>query len=528
MQTHQRARAFRALVVALACASVLGGCKRSSKEKEQAHLALGQQVVDARASDLRTTPDGKHALYLVDAEKPRMDGLPPMMVLGDLYAVPTDAGKARKIGSGVTNVPGGYNFTADSRWVMFLAGYNAANQSGVLRAVDLTKPSSEPIELGNAVSYYLTSPDSKIVAFVSEGVLHVGPLPNGPFKKLSGEVQTADFTPDGQNLLFKRRLSAAGALFVWPVSGDKAPIKLGEQVGDYKVSADSKHVAFTQRSRQVASTYDLFAASLPEWKTREVATGTGVFAFSNDSKWLGRSEGQRPELIGDLYVGPADGGKGRKIGTQVAEFEFAPASNAVAYLELYDISARAGVLGVASLPDGKPRRIGNRVPNFDWSPDGKSVAFVSRFLKPIYSIDLMLYPLGAEDAFKVKDGVFGYNYDPKSRYLVFRTNCLNEGRACDLMKVDLKDPKVAPVRLVEGVYTFKPSDDGDRLLVTYTRRDSKLYDAAVFNVDKGERKTVAQYIQLPALFTRGDSEQVVYIVGAAAAAPGVYVARQIP
>ncbi|MBX5484846.1 MAG: gliding motility protein [Myxococcaceae bacterium] len=509
----------------LAVAMVSAGCKKKH-ENEQAYLALGEQVAAAEASDLRLSPDGKTALFLKEGQKPRINGIPPEMRVGELYAVATSGGGARKLGNGVTNVPGGFSFSADSRWVLFLSGYNAAEQAGTLEAVDLSSADFRPVQLGEGVTYFLASPDSHQVAFVANGVLSVGPLPEGPFKQISGQVQTADFTADAKWLVFKRRLSAAGGLFIWPVDGSKEPIKLGEQVGDQVSSPDSRRIAFTQRSREVPSTYDLFLASAPEWKAKQIASGAGVFAFSPDSAWLGRTENGRPDQLGDLFVGPADGSAGKKIATRVNEFRFAPTSDAVAYLELFDISSRAGVLGVATLPDGEPKRIGNRAPNFGWAPDGKSVAFISRFLKPIYSVDLMLYRLGEEAAFKVNPGVFGYEYDPKGRYLVFRTNCLNQGRYCDLMKLDLAEPRKPPVKIIEGVYTFRPSTDGERILVTYARRDTKLYDAAVFNVARNERKTVAQFIELPALFDR-EGSKVVYIVGNDQA-PGVYVASKIP
>ncbi|MGA9525453.1 MAG: gliding motility protein [Myxococcaceae bacterium] len=518
---------LRWTAVAVLCGlAALSGCKKS-KPAGEAHLALGEVVASGKASDLRTTPDGTTALYLLDAEKPRLDGIPPMMKVGELWAVSTSGGSPRKVGNGVTNVPGGFTVSPDSRWVFALTGYNAAEQSGTLTALDVADAASKPLELGEDVTYVLASPDAKTVAFVSGGVLKVGPLPNGPFKDLAGEVQTAEFTKDSTHVLFKRRLSAAGGFLISPVAGAEEPKRLGEQVGDYLVASDSKRVAWTQRSRSAPSTWDLFLASAPKWEPKQVAEGAGVFAFSPDAKWLGRVEGQRPDELGHLVVGSSDGEPGREIAKQVGEFQFSPASNAVAYLELYDISARAGVLGVAELPDGKPKRVGSRVPNFDWSPDGKSVAFVSRFIKPIFSIDLMLYPLGEETAFKVNQGVFGYNYDPKGRYLVFRSNCMNEGRMCDLMKVDLSKPKEPPAKIVEGIYTFRPAPEGDRILVTYPRRDANLYDAAVFNVNSSVRKTIAQQIQLPALFAEPEGGRVVYIVGGAGS-EGVYVASNVP
>ncbi len=514
------------VIAALCGVAALTGCKKS-KPATQAHLALGEVVAPGKASDLRTTPDGKFAVYLVDAEKPRLDGIPPMMKVGELWAVSTSGGSPRRIANGVTNVPGGFTFSPDSRWAFALAGYNPVDQAGTLTVLELANSSSEPITVGEDVTYVLASPDAKTLSFVSGGVLKAGPLPNGPFKDLAGEVQTAEFSKDSKQLLFKRRLSAAGGFFIAPVDGSAEPKRLGEQVGDYLVASDSQRVAWTQRSRSAPSTWDLYLASAPKWDPKQVAEGAGVFSFSPDSKWLGRVEGQRPDELGNLVVGPASGEAGRQIAKQVGEFQFSPASNALAYLELYDISARAGVLGVAELPDGKPKRVGNRVPNFDWSPDGKSVAFVSRFIKPIFSIDLMLYPLGEETAFKVNQGVFGYNYDPKGRYLVFRTNCMNEGRMCDLMKVDLSKPKEPPAKILEGIYTFRPSPEGNRILVTYPRRDSNLYDAAVFNLQSNVRKTIAQQIQLPALFAEPEGGRVVYVVGITGS-EGVYVASDVP
>ena len=522
--------AMRVVAVAAVLALVMAGCSRR-KEREQAMFSLGDRIASGRASDLRTTPDGKFALYLEGGEKPRLDGVPPQMLIGSLHAVPTAGGEPREIGTGVTNVPGGFTLSPDSRWVLLLSGYNPVTHEGNLVAVDLADPKSKPVELGPRTSYVLASPDSKQVAFVAAGVLNVGALPSGPFRQLSGEVQTAAFSPDGRWIIYKRRLSAAGGLFICEVDGT-APVKLAEQTGDFAASPDSKHVAFTRRSERVRSTYELLVASAPGWTAREVAAGAGRFAFSPDAKWLGRIQDQKPEdmgsvQVGALHVGPADGSEGRKLGNRVAQFEFAPTSAAIAMLDSFEGSAGAGVLAVADLPDGKPRRIAARVPNFDWSPDGKWVAFVSRIFQPIYTIDLFVYRNGDEGALKVHPGVFAYDYDRKGRFLYFRTNCLNEGRACDLMKLSLTDPKAPASLLAQGIYTWRASKDGDRLLVTYARRDSKLYDAAVLNVTTGERKTIAQYIQLPALWAESGGERVVYVVSPPANA-GVYMANRIP
>ena len=94
------------------------------------------------------------------------------------------------------------------------------------------------------------------------------------------------------------------------------------------------------------------------------------------------------------------------------------------------------------------------------------------------------------------------------------------------MRTKVSDPKAPPEKVTEGIYTWAPSKDGQRILLSYARRDSKLYDAAVLNTGTGERKTIAQYVQLPVFWIPGEAK-VVY-VAAPPAEPGVYVATQIP
>ncbi|HZH02563.1 MAG TPA: gliding motility protein, partial [Myxococcaceae bacterium] len=225
---------------------------------------------------------------------------------------------------------------------------------------------------------------------------------------------------------------------------------------------------------------------------------------------------------------PAAGGTGRKLAPRVQEFTFAPDSGAVAYLENYNVSSRAGTLGVAQLPEGAPKQVGRLVPNFNWSPDGKRLAFLARFLQPIFSVDLMLYPVGAEAATKVYAGVFGYGFTPQGDRLLLRSTCVREGRACDLFSADPSKPGEAPKKLLEGVYSFRTSDDGERLLVSYAKFEADLYDVAVYNFKTGERKTLDTLALLPPLFMTPDGSKVAYALGDRKR-PGIYVAdRDVP
>ncbi len=250
-------------------------------------------------------------------------------------------------------------------------------------------------------------------------------------------MATAQFTPDSKTLLFKRRLAAAGGLAAVSVDKPEAPRKLGDYVGDYEVSPDGARVAWQARSEAERGMYDLFLADVKDLKPRQVAVGTKAFDFSTDGKWLARTENGKPEVLGDLYVGPADGSPGRKVGERVEEFSFSPDSQALGFLEKYDPVGARGADGRGEAAGRRqPKRVGDRVPNFTWGSDGRYVAFLSRFLKPVYSVDLMLYTLGAEKAEKVQAGVFGYGFTPGNSEVIFRTNCIREGRACDFKALD--------------------------------------------------------------------------------------------
>jgi hypothetical protein len=491
--------------------------------------AKGDMLAPGRAADLRVSPDGRFVTFLLNAKKPPIDGIPPKMLLGELHAAPVAGSAPRALGGGVTNDVGGLLFTQDSKHLLFLTGFDAASRSGALHVYAFGTPDAEPVKLGTTVTYMVPSPDGTQLAFVDSGLLRVGPLPAGPFRDVAGEVATAQFTPDGKTLLFKRKLTAAGGLAAVALDKpDAAPVKLADQVGEYQVASDGKRVAWQARSESVRGMYDLYVAELPALKGKRVATGSQAFSFSPDAKWLARTDGGKPELRGDLVVGPASGEGGRKVGTRVEEFAFSPDSTALGFLDSYDLTARAGLMGVVALPDGEPRKVGSRVPNFTWGSDGKHVAFLSRFLKPIYSVDLMLYPLGAEQAVKVHPGVFGYGFTPGNGEVVFRTNCIREGRACDFKALPLpQQEKGEPQTWLQGIFSYKFSHDGQRTLVTSARMDSDTYDVAVYDRRTQVRKTLDERVQIPAYFAGKDDSRVVYLV-TQGPRPGVYSAPATP
>ena len=84
-----------------------------------------------------------------------------------------------------------------------------------------------------------------------------------------------------------------------------------------------------------------------------------------------------------------------------------------------------------------------------------------------------------------------------------------------------------PERLIEGVFGFRISPDGARVLFTYARMHGDLYDAGLLNLKSGEYKTLDQQIRMPPYLLTDDGARVAYII-AEPKREGVYVAEKVP
>lgn len=510
------------------------GAAACSKKKPAAALVggVGVRIAAGLTTDLRISPDNKVAAYLKEAQKPRLEGVPPTMRVGELWVVPTAGGaEPKKLGNGVSNFPGGYLFTPDSKWVLELVGYNASAQAGELDIAP-SDGSADAQKLGSRVTYMVPSPDSKWVAFVDEGILKLGPLPAGPFRDVNGEVANAEFSPDSGLLFFKRKQSAGGSLLAVKVADPKEqPKKLADLVGDYRLSDDGKRIAFASKASPSDRGFRLYLAETATLKDKKVGDNVFAFKFSSDSKWLARLEGSSPEAGGDFWVSPADGsGAGKNFGANVRDFAFSPDVKKIAWRQNYvpEHAEGYGDVQMAELPEGAPRRVGNRARSFEWSPDSMAIAFAFDVVKPIRSVNLYLWRVdGDGQAVHVKDWVYDYDFTPQSDRVIFRAECVREGRACNLLSVSVANPKEPPKKLVEGVFGFRLSADGSRVLYTYARMQGELYDTGVLNLKSGEFKTLDQQIRMPPYLLNDSGTQVAYLI-AERQREGVYVADKVP
>jgi len=516
--------------------------EKVQNEKNAPRLpVLGEKRIAGDAQDLRATPDGTVLTALVDGQKPPIQGAPPPMRLGELWAVPTVSGAAVKLGNGVTNMPGGWLFSPDSRWILFAAAWDPTQQVGELYVQDAKDLSKERERLSARVSYYVPSDDAKQLAFVEGGVLHVGPLPKGPFRQVAGEVSTAEFSADGKYVYFRRKYSAAGGLFQVTLAEERAqPKRLLDQVADYTVLRSGKHVVANSRAAPGDRTFQLHAIDVATLNDRKLSDDAVRFRVTPDGQhvaWIA-NKGEVAES-GELWLSPVVGGKPRLVGDGVKDFEFSPDSKRLVFRENYlelPLGGReakvgdpkvekVGDLSLVELPDGAPKKLQKLCPNYLFSADGAALAYTARIEKPDVTRRLLLLKPGATEAVALKDWLYEYAFRPGSNELVFRADCLREGRACDVLTMPLDAPKDAlPRKLLEGVFSIKFSKDGGRGLIAYAHITDQTFDLALRNMASGEQKTVDQYVEWPALSLGADGAYVAYLVKEKQR-PGVYVVK---
>jgi hypothetical protein len=501
---------------------------------------LGERRLEGDAQELRASPDGEVLTVLLEAQKPSIPGIPPPMRLGSLWAVPAKGGGAgRKIGSGVTNSPGGWLHTADSRWVIFTAGWDPAQQVGELYVQDAKKLDAERERISGRVSYFVPSDDGLQLAYIESGVLHAGKLPSGPFPQLAGEVSTAEFSADGRYLYFKRKFSSAGGLYQVDLKDPRPqPRRLIDEVTEYTVLRSGKHVVVSARATPGDRTFQLHVFDVATLKDRKVSDDGYRYRVSRDGKFLAWRDNVPGPDKGALWLMALPDGKPRALGANVADFDFSPDGARFVYRDNYielslggrdgpqddrKLVERVGDLYVLEMPDGKPRQLARQCPNFLFAPGGSALAYTARIDRPEVTRRLYLYPVGAAEPFALKDWLYEYQFSGETLY--FRSDCLREGRACDLNSISAKASKDdKPKKDVEATFGFRFSADGKRALIAFAHLTDETFDLALRNLETGEQKTIDQYVEWPGLLLSDGS--VAYLVHEKNR-PGVYVAKSL-
>lgn len=463
------------------------GCQKSGGKGGKDQGGVGRRIAeDGEVAKVSASPDGKWIAFLGQVEKSKEMGVPEGALMGLLEVVPSDGAKpARQLLGGVSNLEGGFGFSSDSKVLAAIKGWRFADRAGTLEVVTL--PDGEPKLLAERCQSFHFSPDARWLAWTAGGEAWWSSAEGGTPTKLVEGTATLQWTRDGKVLVVRRATAAGGALLAFE-AGNAKPRTVAEGVGDYALSADGAAIAFTQSTEEGG--WKLSVAPLAGGPARALGEGVARFSFSPDGSHVAWVSGISPSrMFGDLFVAKASEGAGVQVGTGIEEYRFAPRGDGVAFLEKFDGNARTGTLMLQRLPLGQPPvRIHRPAKQFEWSPQGGYLAFSALQLRPAISVDLVLADVKALKNEEVKldggaasittvgtrklaNGVFGHEFLSEAS-LLYRTDCIAEGRACDLYV--LPTGSVAtPARLTGGVWRFALSKDGKRILVTYPRFDSE-------------------------------------------------------
>ena len=117
--------------------------------------------------ELRTSPDGEVLTVLLEAQKPTIQGVPPPMRLGALWAVPSKGGAPQKLGTGRDEQP--RRLAAHRR--LALGGLHrrvGPERSRSASSTCKTRRSSTPSGSGSRprVSYFVPSDDGTQLAYI--------------------------------------------------------------------------------------------------------------------------------------------------------------------------------------------------------------------------------------------------------------------------------------------------------------------------------------------------------------------------
>jgi len=233
-----------AIAVALAAVTISGCCKKPQPK------GIGRKLFAGPAHSLSLSSDGKTLVFVGDIVPPQEKDVPKGIFLGTLTVIPRDSGVPRPLGGGVSTLDGGYRLSSDGKYVAYLQGFRFRDQSGTLHLASL--PTGEARQIAPSAKQYAFSPDGRYLGYVADGELHLLELTAevgsaGSDRRVATDISTLEFSRDGKRVLFRRPAASGGELLLVSVepgahsasSGQAAPVKIGEYVGDYTFSPDS-------------------------------------------------------------------------------------------------------------------------------------------------------------------------------------------------------------------------------------------------------------------------------------------------
>jgi hypothetical protein len=490
----------------------LSACSRGPSDVPH---SLGRRIADADALAVRASPDGAWVAWLSSCEPEKDRTLPAGTASCDLAVAPSAGGAATRLARKVSTLRA-FSWSAGGKGLAALAEYDPASGAGALVA---WTPGAEPRRVAEGVTFHAFAREGDALGAVAAGRLLVAAPPEWRPLAVRGAQDVATFEFGGGSpltLLARRTLRAGGDLLAVREAG-AAPV--ARSVRDYAFAHDGRRFAFTAGAAQALQVAWSDAAP-------SAALGRDVreFAFSPRGDALAFVANAVPGRQGDLLVALA-GRAPRRLAQRVGEPRWALSGERLAWLQEYDPRSRTGALAVGAV-GAAPRVVARNVSDFDLTRDGQAVAYLQHVTAGGYSVDLGLVRAG-DPAVVVARGAFGFSFSPDGKWLYYRSACVREAEACDLLRVPVTgvgaaDPKGE--RIAEGMKSFEfAPETPDRLLVAWARKDRVALDLAVW--DSGKLVAVDTFVRPgTAHFFGHDARKLAYAV-LDPRRQGVYVAE---
>lgn len=484
------------------------GCKPA---KPPPYQGKGRLVFKGPAREVIAAPGGGAIAWLAEPAQAKERGIraPDHIYVGT--ATFFTGGDPITLGSGVATVAGTFFFSPTGQHVGAITGWDFSRGRGDLVVGSVAK--EQVRRVAPKVSFFAFSKDGKWLGYVSEGTLWVEPADGGEAVEISKEIATFEFSPDGDQILARKRTLAGGQLLLASLDGKEVPRVLAARVNEYKWSANGEKIAYSARSEEGSN--DLFLADA-QGRAERVGKGVPSFQFSPGGKHLAFIGDTSPtKQFGDLFL-LAEGGEAEKIGDTVTEFAFSTDEGRIAWLDHYRAESRGGTLKWREVQGGEAEELATNVPSFLWSPDGANLAYIQRVLQPVFSVDLFLAKVGGEEAqiFSIAKGVFGYSFTRDSERLFLRTECVRSGRVCELYSIQVDDPAATVKKVAGRIHTYETDPvDESYLMLTYARVDGDALDLGAAPADGSAGAVMLDRMVVPGTkLVAGTSPRIAYAV----------------
>ncbi len=457
----------------------------------------GTTLISGKASEIWVAPGGRVVATLVGAESSGVTGAPAGLHLGSLTVVDVAGGTPRRLGGGVSNLPGSLLYSSDGKVLGFIAEYDVKSASGELRLVPTAGGTVQTIADG--VTFFGFSPHGDQLAYISNGDLYLRP-PAGPSRRIASNVFLFQFGPKDtlaeDTLLIHRSYETDGALLSYDLKTAKlTAIAQGVQVFHWSPAGDA--LAFNaqgllaptdtqgpsvfgdkKRGPRAPGLYVRWQGAAPVRVTETMAQD---FKLSPVGGRIAYATPPGFSTTGDLWVAGRHA-QPKKVAEKVEKFQFGR-DGSLAVLGAWVQSAEAGTLGLLP-PTGPLLEVARSVRQVFVTPHGRQMLYLHGIKQGHgWALELADRPFGVARTVEPREidtAISGYAFDASETHLAYKAHCMDSD-TCELFVVDLTRPG-RPVKLADSVAAFQYVPKANELAVIASREAGHLTGRMLYSL----------------------------------------------